>query len=61
MIPYECQPPSSQIGKFKKSREMTSDEYERNLVLRTEIVILISLFIDFIKVQRRGRFHLGVT
>lgn len=34
MIPHEHQPPSALIGKFKNSRILTNEEYEKTLLFR---------------------------
>lgn len=38
LIPYEVQPPSSLIGKFKNATKLTHEEYERNFTIRRELV-----------------------
>ncbi|CDW76602.1 UNKNOWN [Stylonychia lemnae] len=46
LIPYEAQPPSSMIGKFKNFRHLNHEEYDRNFILRQGICIEEEQFIQ---------------
>jgi hypothetical protein len=46
LIPYEVQPPAPLIGKFKNSRKLTHEDYERNFVIRKELCLEEEKFIQ---------------